>query len=292
MNPTVALVLTVLVLLSIAGGALHVGGVGLRIAPARAVLRAALQLAVVALVLAAAFRDARVAALFLLVMLSAVALTAGNRLGGGRRRIGQVLLASFCGAAPVVALLLGAGAFPRTPRYVISFAGIVLGGTMTVCTLSGRRLRDAAAQRWPEVEGWLALGATPRQAVCHLQPEAIREALLPGLDQTRTTGLVTLPGTFVGALAGGASPRQAAELQLAVLAALVAAQAVSAVVLIRLIAPDYAMAPAAVEPPEPRAVRHVPILGLHLPGTPEHTHPEAAPVGQQPASAAARPPAP
>jgi len=31
-------------------------------------------------------------------------------------------------------------------------------------------------------------------------------ALVPGLDQTRTVGLVTLPGAFVGVLLAGASP--------------------------------------------------------------------------------------
>lgn len=33
---------------------------------------------------------------------------------------------------------------------------------------------------------------------------AASDALLPGLDQTRTVGLVTLPGAFVGMLLGGA----------------------------------------------------------------------------------------
>ena len=48
--------------------------------------------------------------------------------------------------------------------------------------------------------------------------EAVRESLLPTLDQTKSTGLVTLPGAFVGALFGGASPAQAAQFQLVVLA--------------------------------------------------------------------------
>lgn len=261
-SSTVALVLTVLALVTLAATALHLGGVGMRAAPARAIARASLQLTVVSLLIALALRDTRVAALFVLVMLGAVAFTSGRRLGGGRRRIGQVLLASLCGAAPVVLLLLGTGAFPRTNRYVIAFAGIVLGGTMTVCTLSGRRLRDAARDRWSEVEAWLALGATARQAMRPLQPEAVREALLPGIDQARTTGLVTLPGAFVGALAGGASPAQAAQLQVAVLAGLGAAQAVSAVVLVQLIAPDFAVAPvtpvAEAAATGGRSVRHLP----------------------------------
>lgn len=90
----------------------------------------------------------------------------------------------------------------------------------------------------------LALGATPRQALLPLLPSAVAESLLPAIDQTRTTGLVTLPGTFVGALAGGASPAAAAQFQVAVLAALLTAQAVSAVVLLHLVAGDFAQAPA------------------------------------------------
>lgn len=243
MIDTVPLVLTLLALLTLSVSALALGGVGMRTAPVTALARAVLQLSVVALVLQVAFSDGRVTALFVLVMLGAVALTSGRRLGGGRR-IGQVLFASFCGAAPAVGLLLGAGAFPRTPRYVIAFSGIVLGGTMVVCTLAGRRLRDTADQRWPEVEAWLSLGATPRQAMAPFLPGAVREALLPGLDQTRTTGLVTLPGAFVGALAGGASPVEAGQFQLAVLAGLLAAQSISGVILVRLVAADLAVAPA------------------------------------------------
>ena len=59
---------------------------------------------------------------------------------------------------------------------------------------------------------------------------------MPALDQTRTTGLVTLPGAFVGALFGGASPLAAARFQLVVLVGLLAAESVATVVLLRLLA--------------------------------------------------------
>lgn len=222
---------------------LTAGHVAARLVPVRSLALAALQLAVVASLIRLAFADVLVAAGFVLVMLAAVAVTAGRRLGPARRHIGQVLLASATGTVPVLLLLLGPGAFPRTPRYVISFAGIVLGGTMTACTLSGRRLRDQVADRWPEVEAWLSLGATNRQAVLAFVPPAVLETLLPAFDQTRTTGLVTLPGAFVGSLAGGASPLDAARFQLAVLAGLLAAQAVAAVLLLHLLAPELAVAP-------------------------------------------------
>jgi putative ABC transport system permease protein len=61
-------------------------------------------------------------------------------------------------------------------------------------------------------------------------------ALVPGLDQTRTVGLVTLPGAFVGMLLGGAGVVQAGAVQLFVLIALMAVQAVSVSVVLELVA--------------------------------------------------------
>jgi putative ABC transport system permease protein len=104
----------------------------------------------------------------------------------------------------------------------------VLGGTMTACTLAGRNLLSGLRARRDEVEGWLALGATPRQAVVPIARTAAGEALVPAIDQTRTVGLVTLPGAYVGALFGGASPLGAARFQLVVLVALLAAEALAA----------------------------------------------------------------
>ena len=70
-------------------------------------------------------------------------------------------------------------------------------------------------ERRGEIEAWLSLGATSRVAYQAVAQESMKESLIPNIDQTRATGLVTLPGAFVGALLGGASPAQAAMLQLA-----------------------------------------------------------------------------
>jgi UDP-glucose/iron transport system permease protein len=64
---------------------------------------------------------------------------------------------------------------------------------------------------------------------------AAGEALRPVLDQTRTTGLVTLPGAFVGALMGGASPLEAGRFQLVVLVCLITAQTIAATLLVRIL---------------------------------------------------------
>lgn len=64
-----------------------------------------------------------------------------------------------------------------------------------------------------------------------VQPTA-REGLTPGLDQTRTVGLVTLPGALVGVLLGG-TPLEAGAAQVLVLIGLMAAQAITAALLLR-----------------------------------------------------------
>jgi putative ABC transport system permease protein len=50
---------------------------------------------------------------------------------------------------------------------------------------------------------------------------------MPSTDQTRTTGIVTLPGAFVGAMFAGASPLDAAQFQLIVLASILLASAIA-----------------------------------------------------------------
>ncbi len=61
------------------------------------------------------------------------------------------------------------------------------------------------------------------------------EALVPIFDQTRTVGLVTLPGAFVGVLLGGGSTADAAAAQVLVLVGLIAAETIAVVVATRLV---------------------------------------------------------
>jgi putative ABC transport system permease protein len=132
--------------------------------------------------------------------------------------------------------VFGTGALHLDARNAVALGGITLGGTMTASTLAGRRFLAELRSRRDEVAGKLALGATMRRSTDDLVATAVREALVPALDQTRTTGLVTLPGAFVGALLGGASPLAAGRFQLVVLLGLLAAESVAAVVLLYLLA--------------------------------------------------------
>ncbi|MBL7500456.1 ABC transporter permease [Frankia sp. CN7] len=218
----------------------------LRAAVVTAVARAAVQLVLVALVVRAVFTVPVASAAMLAVMAAVAIHTAAGRLAGlpGARR--AVALATLGGAGLTLGVLFALPALPREPRYLIALGGIVLGGSMTACTLAGRRLLDGLRRRLDEVEAALALGATPRRAVADIARTAASEALLPALDQTRTVGLVTLPGAFVGALLGGASPADAARFQLVVLVALLTAETYAAAILVWLLG-----APRTLPYPEP-----------------------------------------
>jgi putative ABC transport system permease protein len=205
-------------------------GVPLRLDAVVATVRAVVQLSVISLVIAWAFRNPEVAALLLVVMLAAAALTSTRRIRLGYAVYPTALVAIGLGAAVTVVPVMALRVLPGGPEMVVPFAAQVIGGAMVAVSLSGQRLRDEVADRWGEVEAGLAIGLTPRQSVAEFGPRAIGRALTPGLDQTRAAGLVTLPGAYVGLLLGGATPYEASLVQTLVLVGLLAAQVIAAAV--------------------------------------------------------------
>jgi putative ABC transport system permease protein len=193
-----------------------------------ATLRAALQLAVVALALRGVFA-APIAVVGVLAVMASVAIwTASRRLRELPGALRAVALACLAGATVSIGIIVGLPVLDRSTRDLIAVSGIVIGATMTAATLTGRRLEQGLRLRRDEVEAWIALGATNREAARDIARHAVFEAMVPALDQTRTVGLVTLPGAFVGALLGGADVQSAARFQLAVLVGLLCAGSITA----------------------------------------------------------------
>lgn len=199
-------------------------------------IRATAQLIAVGAALAAVFRVPALAGVFVAVMAVTAALTSGGRIGaipGARWRAGVAILTP---ALAAVGLLLAIGAFDLTPRAVVPTAGIFIGGAMAACTLAGRRMLEGLDQSAADIEARLCLGDTARAALAPVITTAVRTAIIPVLDQTRSAGLVALPGTFVGLVLGGASPAEAARVQLLVLLGLLAVELISAQLVSELIA--------------------------------------------------------
>jgi putative ABC transport system permease protein len=232
-GPALAVALVLLVVVACALSLL--GGLRAERPMLVAALRATVQLGLIALVLAAVVGSLPLSLLFVAGMYLVASGTAARRLV--RSRCGWwCALPVGAGALPVVALLLGLGVVPARGVAVVPIAGILIGGAMTATVLAGRRGLDELAARRGEVEAAQSLGIPDREAGLMVSRPAAAEALVPGLDQTRTVGLVALPGAFVGTLLGGASPVGAGAVQLLVLVALLAVQAVAVVLTVELLA--------------------------------------------------------
>lgn len=210
-------------------------GVGLGWTPLTALARAVLQLSVVALLLRGILTVPWTVAAFLVLMLTTASMTASGRLRrlwhGRRAAVVGVITGSGISLVTVFLMRL----VDLEVRHLVAVAGILIGAGMSAATLSGRNFLRGARHRRDEVEAWLSLGATPSQAQQEIGQEAVRESLLPNLDQTRSTGLVTLPGAFVGALFGGASPAVAAQFQLVVLAGIALTMTITGVIVTRML---------------------------------------------------------
>ncbi|MFC7591915.1 ABC transporter permease [Nonomuraea antimicrobica] len=201
-----------------------------------ACLRAALQLGVVSVVITWVVAYSMAVVGFILLMFGVATFTAGRRVTGTRTGWWWAGLPIAAGTVPVLAVLTGTRVISVTGIVIIPIAGILLGGCLTATALAGRRAVEELFQRRGEVEAALSLGFLPRDAAMEICRPAAAGALVPALDQTRTVGLVTLPGAFVGVLLGGASPIEAGIVQLVVLVALLAAEAIAIVVTVELVA--------------------------------------------------------
>jgi putative ABC transport system permease protein len=145
-------------------------------------------------------------------------------------------LAMAAGVLPVVAVVLATGTIPPKGIALIPIAGIIVGNAMTAHTLVGRRSFAALREEHAQYEACLSVGLLPNQAIREIVHRRAPEALLPGLDQVKTTGVVTLPGAFIGVMLGGGTPVQAATAQVLVLFGIMAAQTVTVGVAEHLIA--------------------------------------------------------
>ena len=188
-----------------------------------AAARAAAQLAAVSAVLAAAMARLWTSLLVLAVMFVVAAVTAARRSQADRGSL-WLAVSLAVGLVAVLPLLLLTGVVPVSGVAIVPVFGIVLGGTMTAIAVASRRALDALSLRAGEVDAALSLGLSERDSRMEVIRRSTADALLPNLDQTRTAGLVALPGAFVGVLLSTGSAAQAAAVQVLVLIALLLSQ--------------------------------------------------------------------
>ena len=234
-NPGVGLAVLCTVMVVCAAVVYRVTNLGSPLVVPAAAIRGAAQLAAVSLILAAALAHLWSSILVLAVMFAAAVGTSARRARAGRSAA-WLALSLAAGVGIVVPLMLVSRVVPLEGVAIVPVGGIVLGGAMTATSLAARRALDAVEQRWGEVEAGLSLGLGVRDARMEVIRSAASDALLPGLNQTRTVGLVTLPGAFVGVLLASGSAVQAGAVQILVLVGLLLAQTCAVAVTIELVA--------------------------------------------------------
>ena len=213
-------------------------------APLVAAARAVAQLAVVSTVIVAVLHSLVLTILFLLAMVVVAAGTSARRVTGSLRPGAWWTAVPIAGAVvPALGTVLASSVVPADPMAILPTAGILIGGAMTATTLAARRMGEELTAQRGAYEAALSLGLGRRAGALLVGRDAASLALVPGLDQTRTVGLVTLPGAFVGVLLAGASPWQAGAAQVLVLVALLLVQALAVALTVELVAAGRLPAP-------------------------------------------------
>lgn len=216
-----AVALVLLVALGVVASRVARFGIGRQVVVAS--VRAVAQLAVVSLVIVAAIAHVWSSLLFVVLMFVVGTVTTCRRTGI-RRAWPWVAAAMAAGALPVLAVVFGLGVAPFVGVSIIPLAGIIIGNMMSAHTLTGRRLFPALREGLGTYDAALSIGLPRSEAIAMVTGSRVVEALVPTIDSTRTVGLVTLPGAFVGVLLGGGSPLQAGAAQVLVLVGILVGQ--------------------------------------------------------------------
>lgn len=197
-----------------------------------AILRGAVQLAVVALILITVVSDGDplwIGAV-LLVMLLAAGWTAVER-ADHRGAFGIATLTIGTVTILLVLPLAHLGPFEVRPLFLVPVAGMVLGNAMNATALGIDRMQRELEVTLPLIEARLSLGVDARTATAPALAETARTAMLPLMNTFKTVGLVHLPGMMTGMLIAGAAPLEAAEMQFVIIAVLFVGAGVSSTVM-------------------------------------------------------------
>lgn len=151
----------------------------------------------------------------------------------GFYRIVGISLLCGCGGVTVYFCLLVIGASPwYSPRYLIPLASMILGNSMNAASLAVERFFAEVEERRDEIETALCLGASSGTAAAPMLRQAFRAALIPTTNTMAAAGLVTLPGMMTGQILSGTDPLIAVKYQVAIMCAIVAGVAVTALLVL------------------------------------------------------------
>jgi putative ABC transport system permease protein len=111
---------------------------------------------------------------------------------------------------------------------------MVIGNSMNGSTLAIERIDSEIQLRKMEIEAYLALGATARQAAGNCLKAAMKAALIPTINSMMVVGIVALPGMMTGQILSGTSPIIAVKYQIIIMYMIALSVAISSFILVNL----------------------------------------------------------
>lgn len=196
-------------------------------------VRAAIQLIAVGYVLHTIFQlDSWPLILLMLTVMITVATFNARKKGNGLPGIGwRIAIAITTTEILTMGLLLGLKIIHSTPQYIIPISGMIIGNGMVVSGLFFNRLQSELETRREEINVYLALGATSKQAISRVMQNTVKASMLPTIDGMKTVGLVQLPGMMTGMIVAGANPIEAVRYQILIMYSFTSAAAVTSILL-------------------------------------------------------------
>lgn len=155
--------------------------------------------------------------LWIVAMIAFAAVTTQRRVGSAHRIVGLAALAFATATAVCVAVLFGFGVFELQGRALVPLAGMMVGNSLGATVLVCTRLAAEADEHRNEIEARLALGLSGSAAFAPHVRRALRQALIPQIERTKSVGIVFLPGAMVGLVLAGVDVSEAVLVQAAVM---------------------------------------------------------------------------
>jgi len=194
-----------------------------------AAVRAGIQLVAVGAILLLVFEHTGLlgATGWVAIMVIIAGRVAARRAPGLPHTLAIATAAVAVGTAATLGSLLALGVIDAEARVVIPVGGMVVSGAMLATALILTRLREEVTSARPAIEARLALGLPAREAFTPYLRGALRTALIPAIDSTKTVGLISLPGAMTGLILAGVAPLTAIRYQIVVMYMLLAAAALA-----------------------------------------------------------------
>lgn len=137
------------------------------------------------------------------------------------------LISISTGTAIALFILIISGALDWTPSQVVPITGMIASNAMTTIGVVYRTLTTQFKDKRQETLEKLSLGANEKQASQTIVRESIQTGMTPSIQNTKTVGLVSLPGMMSGLIFAGVDPLEAIRYQVVVMFMIISVAAIS-----------------------------------------------------------------